>query len=233
MPLPVVHMFGHEWMFGEGMIVDGESVRRVLGIRNVSPKAYVLRVACADMQFTPGQHITLGVCGDRDVREYSIYSPPQAPYVEVLITETDPGLVSRKLRTLSPGDRVVVNGPYGFFTLPDKQDCRVVAIATGTGIAPFHSMSTAYPDLDMLVLHGVREESDAYDRQDYRKYISCTSRSDGGDFQGRVTDYLQGYDVPDDTYLYLCGNCEMIYAVYDLLQEKGIPPEKIKTEVYF
>ncbi len=214
-------------------MVAGESVRQVLRIRNVSSKAYVLRIDCAGMQFEPGQHITLGVHGEPDVREYSIYSPPGAPFLEVLITETDPGLVSRKLRRLSPGDRVLVNGPYGYFTLPANKHCRVLAVATGTGIAPFHSMSSAYPELDMLVLHGVREASEAYDRQDYRQYVSCTSRSDDGDFRGRVTDYLQGYDVAADTYLYLCGNCEMIYAVYDLSQEKGITPERIKTEVYF
>ena len=79
-------------------MVEGESVRHVVSIRNVSPKAYVLRVDCPGMAFEPGQHITLGVHGDRDVREYSIYSPPNAAFLEVLITETDPGLVSRKLR---------------------------------------------------------------------------------------------------------------------------------------
>ena len=128
---------------------------------------------------------------------------------------------------------MLVNGPYGFFTLPEAHDCRVLAVATGSGIAPFHSMSGACPELDMVVLHGVREEAEAYDRNDYRKYISCTSRAKDGDFHGRVTDYLQGYEVDPDTYVYLCGNCEMIYAVYDLLQEKGVAPEKIKTEVYF
>lgn len=214
-------------------MVEGESVRRVVSIRNLSPKAYVLRVDCPDMRFEPGQHITVGVYGDRDVREYSIYSSPDDPFLEVLITETDPGLVSRKLRWLSPGDRVLVNGPYGFFTLPEEPDYRVLAVATGSGIAPFHSMSGAYPELNMLVLHGVREEAEAYDREDYRRYVSCTSRAADGDFHGRVTDYLQGHEVSEDTYVYLCGNCEMIYAVYDLLQEKGIAPEKIKTEVYF
>jgi len=221
------------YVFGEFWMGAGDSVQRVASIRNVSARAYVLRVDSPGMAFEPGQHITLGVYGDRDVREYSIYSPPNASFLEVLITETDPGLVSRKLRRLSPGDRVVVNGPYGFFTLPESPDCRVLAVATGSGIAPFHSMRGAYPDLDMLVLHGVREEAEAYDRQDYRQYVSCTSRSKDGDFHGRVTDYLQGYELELDTYVYLCGNCEMIYAVYDLLQEKGIAPEKIKTEVYF
>ncbi len=214
-------------------MVEGESVRRVLCVRNLSSKAYVLRIDCADMPFEPGQHIALGVYGDPDIREYSIYSSPGAPYLEVLITETDPGMVSRKLRRLSSGDCVLVNGPYGFFTLPENRDCRVLAVATGSGIAPFHSMNGAYPDLDLLVLHGIREEAEAYEREDYRQYLSCTSRADDGDFHGRVTDYLQGNEVDADAYVYLCGNCEMIYAAYDLLQEKGIAPEKIKTEVYF
>jgi ferredoxin/flavodoxin---NADP+ reductase len=215
------------------MIAEGNSMRRVLGLRSLSYKAYVLRMERGEMTFVPGQHITLGLHGDTDLREYSLYSAPGEPFLEVLITETDPGLVSRKLRRLLPGDRVAVNGPYGFFVLPQDNTARVLAVATGTGIAPFHSMCSAFPERDILVLHGIRETSEAYDRRDYRQYVSCTSRSTDGDFHGRVTAYLQDYELAEDTYVYLCGNCEMIYAVYDMLQAKGLPPEQIKTEVYF
>jgi ferredoxin/flavodoxin---NADP+ reductase len=215
------------------MMVESENVRKVLSVRSVSDKAYVLRIDCPDLSFVPGQHITLGVYGERDVREYSIYSPPGLPYLEVLITETDPGLVSRKLRRLSAGDAVVVNGPYGFFTLPEAFMGRVLAVATGTGIAPFHSMHCADPTLALLVLHGIREAADAYDRQDYRHYVACTSRKPDGDFHGRVTEYLRAYDVGGDILVYLCGNCEMIYSAYDLLQAKGVSSARIKTEVYF
>jgi len=214
-------------------MVEAGSMRQVLGIRPLTAQAYVLRIDCADMCFRPGQHVTLGMHGDPEMREYSIYSAPGAPYLEVLITETDPGLVSRRLRQCRPGDRVLVNGPYGFFTLPEERCDRILAVATGTGIAPFHSMCCADPGRDIMVLHGIRSAADAYDRQDYRQYVACTSRTSDGDFHGRVTAYLQTHDVGAQTQVYLCGNCEMIYTVYDILQAKGVAPERIRTEVYF
>ncbi len=207
----------------------------MLAQRVLTESVYVLRFARRGLRFEPGQHITLGRDGDKDVREYSIYSRPQDDFLEVLIKETDPGLVSRRLRRLRPGDRVQVNGPFGFFTLPPERTGRYLAVATGTGIAPFHSMLGAYPELDVVLLHGIRHAGEALERADYPtgRYITCTSRAADGDFQGRVTDWLATATLEPDLTVYLCGNCEMIYAAYDQLLGKGWPTDRIRTEVYF
>ncbi len=210
-----------------------ENGNRVLELRSLTVTTYALRFERKGLVFEPGQHITLGAYGSPEVREYSIYSRPQDDFLEVLVKETDPGLVSRRLRRCQAGERVQVNGPFGFFTLPEERSGSFWAIATGTGIAPFHSMTGAYPELDMQVLHGVREGKDAYEREHYPRYIACTSRTEDGDFHGRVTDYLERVDVDPSSHVYLCGNCEMIYAVYDLLTSRGFPAGQIKTEVYF
>ena len=42
-----------------------------------------------------------------------------------------------------------------------------------------------------------------------------------------------GYRVDPDMLFYLCGNNNMIYEVYHILRDKGIPDENIFTEVYF
>ena len=52
-------------------------------------------------------------------------------------------------------------------------------------------------------------------------------------FPDRVTDYLKQKEVNSDTLVYICGNCDMIYDVYDLLSSRGFPSGNIKTEVYF
>ena len=65
------------------------------------------------------------------------------------------------------------------------------------------------------------------------RYKLCTSRDQQGDFNGRVTDYLKQKSLDSDTLVYLCGNCDMIYDVYDLLTSRGFPSGNIKTEVYF
>ena len=66
-----------------------------------------------------------------------------------------------------------------------------------------------------------------------KRHFLCTSRDQEGDFHGRVTDYLRQKEVNSDTLVYICGNCNMIYDVYDLLSSRGFPSGNIKTEVYF
>ncbi|MGI6756413.1 MAG: hypothetical protein ACOX32_00640 [Bacteroidaceae bacterium] len=58
-------------------------------------------------------------------------------------------------------------------------------------------------------------------------------RMRGGDFKGRVTDYLRQNPVNPDTLCYLCGNCDMIHEVFDILEEQGVKSDNIFTEVYF
>jgi ferredoxin--NADP+ reductase len=212
-------------------------VYRLHEIRYLTEDTYVMRFDRNGMPFRAGQHITLGIPGNNQVREYSIYSTEQDNFLEVLIKEVETGSVSKQLIKLIPGELLEVDGPFGYFTLDEKQAAgkEYFFIATGTGIAPFHSLAGSYPGLNYTVLHGVRYGKEAYESFAYPKnrHILCTSRDSEGDFQGRVTDYLKQKELKTDTMIYLCGNCDMIYDVYDLLTSRGFPSANIKTEVYF
>jgi ferredoxin--NADP+ reductase len=217
--------------------IEVDKQYKVQEIRDVTDSAYVLRFDRCDMDFAAGQHITLGIPGDNQVREYSIYSTVHQPYLEVLIKEVDKGTVSLKLHKLAAGDLLNVDGPFGFFTIDDEKlaTSKFLFIATGTGIAPFHSLVGSYPALDYTLLHGVRYSHEAYERDFFsgERYVLCSSRDNQGDYSGRVTDYLAMIEVDSDTLIYLCGNCDMIYEVYDQLTSRGIDSDQIKTEVYF
>lgn len=213
-------------------------------VRHLSDTAFVVRCERGKMLFQPGQYVTVGLAGDLHVREYSIYSSPDDPYLEILVKEVEGGLVSRKLRALKPGDSLQVEGPFGYFVLDDvPSDAPVLMIATGTGISPFHSMLRAYPHIDAVLLHGVRTSAENYDWQEYsnRKLIRCVSRAPESssnhnsiDYHGRVTDYLRAHPRTDSTtHCFLCGNCDMIYEAFDILQEQGIPSRQLFAEVYF
>lgn len=211
-------------------------IYRLQQIRQLTPDTYVMRFDRNDMPFRAGQHITLGIPGDNQVREYSVYSTGQDTSFEVLIKEVETGSVSRQLRKLIPGELLEVDGPFGYFTLDEsKLDREYLFIGTGTGISPFHSIVGSYPNLNYTLLHGVRYGADAYEKEFYARdrYVLCTSRDEEGDFKGRVTDYLSQHEPNSDTLVYLCGNCDMIYDVYDLLTSRGFPSSNIKTEVYF
>lgn len=217
--------------------ISMEKQYRVLELRDLTQSTYILRFDRHNMEFTAGQHITLGIPGDNQVREYSIYSTIHDPFLEVLIKEVDDGMVSRRLRKLRKGDKLSVDGPFGFFITDGEEriNSKYLFVATGTGLAPFHSLAGSYAGLDYKIIHGVRLSEEGYERDSYPadRYILCTSRDKQGDFEGRVTDYLALNEVDPDTLVYLCGNCDMIYEVYDLLTSRGIDSDQIKTEVYF
>jgi len=217
--------------------VQPDILFRIHDIRHLTDSTYVLRLDRNGMDFTPGQHITLGPAGDNQLREYSIYSPNNVDYLEVLIKEVETGSVSKKLKKQQRGDIVNVEGPFGFFTLNENKlnSSELLFIATGTGIAPFHSIVKSYPNVNYKILHGIRHSNERYEFEDYPRenYISCVTKDKNGDFHGRVTDYLAENNANKNTLVYLCGNYEMIHAVYDLLATKGISADNIRTEVYF
>ena len=208
----------------------------MLNIRDLTESTYVMKLDRNGMKFMAGQHVTISMPGDTQVREYSIYSTENECFIELLIKEVDDGMVSKRLRGCLPGEHLIIDGPFGFFTLDEKRRHRHhLFIATGTGIAPFHSMAGSYPDLNYTLLHGVRTFEEAYESHFYPagKYILCTSRDDTGHFHGRVTDYIRKNPVDPGTIVYLCGNSNMIYEVYDILISLHFPADQIKTEVYF
>lgn len=210
---------------------------RVLANQQLGPGGFLLTFERAGLQFQTGQYLSLGLPGHREQREYSIYSGEGEPHLTVLIKEVAEGLVSRRLAALRPGDLVHVDGPFGYFTLEPARRAGgpLLFVATGTGISPFHSFVTTRPDLEYRLLHGVRHAADLALEEGFvtDNLISCVSREPGGVIQGRVTDALKTLKIAPETHAFLCGNCDMIYEVFDLLRAAGVSSDRIYTEVYF
>lgn len=209
----------------------------VHSIRNLTDTTYVIRFDRNNMDFIPGQHLSVGLANDPQAREYSIYSSITDDYLEIIVKEVEDGVVSKKLKKVKAGQELRVTGPMGFFKLDtDKINTHQhLFIATGTGISPFHSFVKSFPELNYRLIHGVRFVNEAYEREHYPKnrYTLCTSRDQKGDFKSHTTNYLKTQKIDANTMVYLCGNCDMIFEAYDILTDKGVPTENIHTEVYF
>jgi ferredoxin--NADP+ reductase/benzoate/toluate 1,2-dioxygenase reductase subunit len=208
---------------------------KVLEVRRLTESTAVVRFEREGLEFEPGQYIRIGMEGDAEIRDYSVYSGSNKDYIEVLVRRVEEGLVSKQLCDLKPGEEVSVGGPYGHFKLIEELRGKpLLFIATGTGISPYHSFVQSYPELQYRLIHGTAKVDEAYDSEAYGKnYFHCVSREDGGDFKGRATEYLQTQEISPDTNAFLCGNCDMIYEAFDLLQDKGLLTAQIHTEVYF
>jgi len=211
---------------------------KILGINNLTESTYVIRLEKNDFEFKAGQYLILNVPGEYKSREYSIYSPEDAPYIDLLIKEVDKGEISKELKYLKIGTKVKITGPFGFFTLRENgqtENKHFTFVATGTGIAPFHSIILSNPDLDFEMIHGVRYGYEAYNSSDYTEdhYTICTSREHGENYFGRVTHYLKEKGIKKDSIYYICGNSGMVKDVTEYLGIKGIDTENIRTEVFF
>mgnify|MGYP003965184109 FL=1 len=211
---------------------------KVLNIRDLSPSTYILRLERKKLNFKPGQCFNLGLKGSGINREYSIYSGVDDSYLEFLIKEVKRGSVSPALRKVKSGDEVALHGPYGAFTISSDKAKKTLFtfIATGTGIAPFHSFVRTYPDLDYRIINGVRTAEERYEYNDYdrKRLTTCVTRDDcWRGFKGRVTDYLQPHYIDPTQIYFLCGNQGMIQKGYDLLRIKGVSGDQIFTEAFF
>lgn len=213
----------------------GLSRHTVLGVRFLTPSAFVLRMERGDFEFTAGQHLLAG--RGLSMREYSIFSGERDPYLEILVKLIERGTVSPILASLQPGDELDLEGPFGSFTLPGpgRSGRDRLFVATGTGIAPYRSFVRSAAGLEYRVLHGVRYREERYAREEFAsgRYTDCLSRDTGGRFSGRVTALLETVPLDPRTECYLCGNSDMIYESFAILSARGVPRDRIRAEIYF
>ena len=217
----------------------------------------ILRVKPLDgvvPNFVPGQYAELGLLNEETGkivrRAYSISSPATGvDYLEFFLVKVEDGALTPGLFELRNGDGVFLGTKVkGKFTLEQiPRDKFIVAISTGTGIAPYISMLREFKDnppwRKFIVIHGVRHVEDLGFRDELEslakvnphiKYIPVVSREKEGSswagLRGRVpvaladdtyTKLVGAPLTPQDSQIFLCGNPEMIVTVQALLEERG------------
>ena len=208
----------------------------VLSNLKVSESVTIVRMERTELAFQPGQYVSVGQINSRERRDYTLYSSPLDDYIELLIKTVAGGDVSGKLTACREGEELDLEGPFGFFTIPFQQLAgKFLFVATGTGISPFHSYIKSYLNLDYKILHGVGTPKELYGYESFQqdRHVGCLTKSDEGHFQGRVTDYLRQHPINPQSNCYLCGNSEMIFEAFKILQDQGVPREHCFAEVYF
>lgn len=209
----------------------------VRSLRWLEAGTFVLRIDRSALSFRAGQCVSLGLWRSGVTREYSIYSGEQDPDLEFLIRVVRNGAVSPALSRLRPGDPVYLAGPYSDFGLRSapNRGVPVLLIATGTGIAPFHSFIRTHPHLEYTLLHGIRSPDQRYDftAYDSARYLPCVSGASGPHFHGRVTERLRHLELRPGTSAYLCGNHAMIEECFDILRARGVAADDLHAEVFF
>jgi len=211
---------------------------KVRDVRFFTPEIYELSLERGEYVFTPGQCAVL-FTSIGDSRPYSLASGPEEQVVRFLVRRARKGAVSTWLAARRPGDVVRVSLPFGNFR-PGGSGSASVFVATGVGIAPFLSVLHSSPDVLSAVrcLYGVRYHRDAVELSLLRQHTTlqlAVSRepAEGETHHGRVTGLLETVTLPDDAGFFLCGYDAMTDEAFDILRARGVPAERIHTEVFF
>lgn len=183
-----------------------------------------------------------------DTRPMSIATSPTRPNLEYAVRVSD-SFYKKAFASLSLGDIVKVQGPFGDFIL--NEDRPAVFIAGGIGITPLKGMAEYAADKELKIpvrlLYSNRTENEiAYRKEledlelhnpNFKVLHTLTGEKISKDWtglHGRISrDYLlkatDGFDRPS---YYLCGTPGMVTAGLDILHRMRVLEEDVNYEVF-
>ncbi|MBW0178943.1 1,2-phenylacetyl-CoA epoxidase subunit PaaE [Sediminibacterium sp.] len=210
-------------------------------------------------QFIQGQHLTLRttINGEEIRRSYSICSSPLDNELRVAVKKVAQGIFSSYANDhLKKGDSLDVMPPMGKFYTPLKGDQKknYVGFAAGSGITPLLSIIkttlVTEPTSSFTLVYGNRNRPSII----FREALEALKNKYMGRFRlihilsreqtdtilnaGRIdaskcyTLFEKTIDVSQTDEFFLCGPEEMIFAVKNVLEEKGVDKKKIHFELF-
>jgi ring-1,2-phenylacetyl-CoA epoxidase subunit PaaE len=207
-------------------------------------------------RFLPGQSLTLRrvVDGRDERRSYSICAAAGEP-PRIGVREVPGGAVSGWLvREVRPGDRIEVQPPAGSFTPDLAAGGRHVLIAAGSGITPVLSIIAStlrQPGTEATLLYGNRraesvmfadEVADLKDAHPARLQLAHVLSREPQEvelFSGRMDAAKLRLLLPavcevgSVDHWWLCGPFGMVTDAMDVLDELGVPRERIHRELFY
>jgi Na+-transporting NADH:ubiquinone oxidoreductase subunit F len=199
-----------------------------------------------ELKYKPGQYIQIKFPTDDgvDFRAYSMASnPTQTTEVEINVKLIPDGLGSSYAHSKNEGDEFDFSGPYGDFFLRTDSHREIICVAGGVGLAPLKSIILYCEEHQIqrtvYLFYGARKVDQLYDHDYFSQlaenmenfhYYPALSEPDenwNGEngFIHSVIDKKIEQGINGEAYL--CGPPIMIEAVNEILDQKGIPKERI------
>jgi cardiolipin synthase len=186
--------------------------------------------------FTPGHYIEVGSGNilsemTKGLSKLAIASGVNDSHIEITARASiKPWHPNRPLRR-EEGETLQVTGPLGTgFPLADlKPNQKLIVIGGGSGLTAIRSIMRSLPhSADVSLYFSAKTQNDLFYKEDVVRWrekghtIALTREQAPGFSQGRITNFLEKSDFPNDSLVFLCGPEEMIYASIKLLDKKGI-----------
>lgn len=168
---------------------------------------------------------------------YSLSAAPDGKSLRITVKGL--GDFSSRVGEITPGTRVVAEGPFGSFTDDARSRERVALFAGGIGITPVRALLEEMTG-DIAVIYRVVHESDLI----FREELERLARARGvllhyviGDHHLPELRHLMSPEhlrslLPDIARreIYLCGPPAMVQALEENVRRAGVAPEYIHTD---
>jgi ferredoxin-NADP reductase len=150
------------------------------------------------------------------------------------------GDYTARIRHLTPGTFVLLEGPLGAFTADDAADDKYLMVAGGIGITPIRALveSLAPAGLDIVLLYAARTADDLVFASELRAltprchFILSKGEPGRGYERGRVDRTILERLVPDvqQREAFICGPPPMMEGVIGALRGLGVVRSRIHYE---
>ena len=192
-------------------------------------KEFVLQ-ADVPVSYVPGQYIMIQFKDETEKHAFSIVDYNSDNYKITIIVKGHGEFTSRLFKT-KIGERFMLYGPYGRFTLSANTDAenskKIVLIAGGIGITPIYSMASNNRDKNITVFYTVKEKSEAV-LYDELKNMGIDVRLNCSKNDGRLG--TNEVYCGDDALYYVCGPGAMIDQFRQSLIMLGVKQDNIRSE---
>ena len=204
-----------------------------------------------NMTFKAGQFVMLKIDTERfekliPTRAYSIANAPNNKFEIKILAKIIPNShFSKYLGQMEAMEEIEVLGPYGRFTLSEKDNVKhVTLIGAGTGVAPLVGIMeyalqkkiethVVYCDKGEEHLINIKQFDELTNQKKITSSILTTRDKKSERIQTHVTPDFLEEDLPRrDSLFFVCGPPEFVNNVINYLTQLGIGDEQIKTERY-
>ncbi len=220
-------------------------VENVVNETDTCISIYIKGNALTKLKVQPGQFVIVRFLAWPYILQAHPFSFSAVPTNNTLrLTIKSVGDFTGQLKSLKPGTKVLLDGPFGIFTKKAATHNKFLFIAGGIGITPINAMlhSLASQEKDAVLLYAnkfandipLKKELDALSLQEGIKIHYFCEETAQGVHCGRITKEKIKELVSDymERDIFLCGPPPMMQSLLKDLQELGVAKSQIHFELF-